>query len=93
MIEAIEADMENASEVAFCRRPACQKISGLLAIRACKAFLASSLELEGVRLKIKFEEDLSNFESHGILTQHGGIGVSESLTKVTIAFSGKTSAK
>ena len=93
VVEPIGADIGNASGVAFSRLPACQKISGLLANRACKAFLASSLELEGVRLKIKFEEDLSNFEGHGILTQHGGIGVTESLTKVTIAFSCKTSAK
>ena len=68
-------------------------MSGLLASWACKAFLASSLELEGVRLKIKFKEDLSDFEGHGILTQHGGDGFTESLTKMTISFSGKTTSK
>lgn len=93
VVEPIGADKGNASEVVFSRRPACKKISGLLASRACKAFLASSLELEGVRLRIKFKEDLSNFEGHGILTQHGGDGITESLTKMTISFSGKTSPK
>ncbi len=93
VVDPIGADIGNASEVAFSRRPACKKISGLLASRACKTFLASSLELEGVRLRIKFKEDLSDFEGHGILTQHGGIGFTESLTKITISFSGKTSSQ
>ena len=70
-----------------------KKYQGYLLLVACKAFLASSLELEGVRLNIKFKEDLSDFEGEGILIQHGGIGFTESLTKMTIAFSGKTLSK
>ena len=90
VVDPVASDKGNASTVSFSKSPDCTKISGLLAGRACRAFLDSSLELEGIRLEVEFAEDFKNFKGEGVFLQHGGSGVSESRTTINIQFLGST---
>lgn len=59
----------------------CEKIKGLGANRACKAFNECSLELEGFILNLIFDDNLGKAEGDLQILQYGGSGMTKSSSK------------
>ena len=88
LMEPAERDDGRASVVEWDGPPICEKVKGLTAGRACSAFEATSLEIEGLKVDLTFSEDLSSFEGTAVLTQYGGSGMTKSETPMNLTING-----
>jgi len=82
-------DDARASTVTQNREPECEKIKGMFAGKACKAFLKTSPGLEGLELSFTFTEGLDSFEGTAVLIQYGGSGMTKSETRIVTRISGE----
>lgn len=77
----VQRDDGRASSISQSKPADCEKIEGLGAKKACKAFNESSLELEGFVIKLKFNQSLSMAKGELLMIQFGGSGITKSLTE------------
>ena len=61
--------------------------------RACKAFFKTSPELEGLKMKLTFNEDLSSYEGRIVMIQFGGKGMEAAETEIIIGIKGNLADK
>ena len=77
----VQRDDGLASSVSQSRPADCEKIKGMGAAKACKAFNESSLELEGFSIKLEFDKNLSIANGEFMMIQYGGSGITKSMTE------------
>jgi hypothetical protein len=77
----VQRDDGRASSISQFKPADCEKVKGLGAKKACKAFNESSLELEGFVLKLKFNQSLTMAKGELLMIQYGGSGITKSLTE------------
>ena len=79
-----ERDDGRASTVSESKPPTCVEETS----RACKAFFKTSPALEGLRLNLKFNEDLNRFDGSVVLIQYGGKGMEKATVEVLLTLRG-----
>lgn len=77
----VERNDGRASSIAQSKPADCEKVKGLGAMKACKAFNESSLELEGFVIKLEFNKSLSMAKGELLMIQYGGSGITKSLAE------------
>lgn len=83
-----DRDDGRASNVEEDKPAICEKVKGFTAGKACAAFEATSLPIEGLKVELTFSSDLSSFEGRAVLTQFGGSGMTKSETPMVLQLTG-----